>query len=379
MRKLIVICFACWLSVLSPEARAQDSTLNILKAPNSPAASILGIAPSDVQRPADPAAFAVSLQNATGNLSVFPNSYAVDIAPVWLFAGSKLTYEQFIDSSSVWESIRQSFVLGAAVTSWDDSAGKRAGLGLGVTCAIFRGAVNPRALAAVQDAQNVLSLINTANTRAINALIRTPAFLQADSASRVRMLDSVRLAVRNQLQPLSDSLSRVAENIDFARYGWKLDVAGGISLLYPGLRFNNGRVEKAGIWLTGGRASKTGFSFLGLLRYLYHPDKIFADTAGILHQDRLSSLDLGLRLLYDNQARFTLGGEAIYRSVLGHIAVKPTYRFTINAEYKIKNSQLLTLAIGRDYDGTFQRDGSFIAALNFFAGFGRDRGRPLPQ
>src|ERR1043165_4185912 len=80
-------------------AQVNDSSLNILKAPTSPAANMLGISPSDVQRPTDPSAFMLSIQDASHDFSALPKSYAVDIAPAWLFGGHKITYEQFVDSS----------------------------------------------------------------------------------------------------------------------------------------------------------------------------------------------------------------------------------------------------------------------------------------
>jgi hypothetical protein len=109
----------------------------------------------------------------------------------------------------------------------------------------------------------------------------------------------------------------------------------------------------------------------GIIRYLYNPDKIYADEKNILKQSDLSTLDGGMRLLYDNpNTAFTFSGEAVYRSVLNKTDVKPTWRFTINADYEVAPQKILTLAFGRDFDGMFNKDGNVIAAINFVMGLG---------
>ena len=171
----------------------------------------------------------------------------------------------------------------------------------------------------------------------------------------------------------ADNLKKIAQNIDFARHGWKIDIAGGMSANYPDLQFNNGKISKGGGWITWGYETEKGFSALSILRYLYNPDQIFADDKHVLMQDNLSTFDAGLRILYDNHEKFTFSGEYIYRSVLQKTNVNPTWRYTINADYKVGKNKLLTLAVGRDYDGTFNKDGNLIAALNLLLGFGNNR------
>ena len=376
----VLLLLNIWIMPVA--AQDKDSVLNILKAPFSPAASILGVSPSDVQRPTDPSAFMLTLQNATSNFSALPSSYAVDIAPAWLFGGHKITYRDFVDSQDVWKSIKQSFVLSAAFTSKSDSTGRDASLGFGVKISLLRGAINSGALAAVSSSQNVLNSIAAAEGAAITALVVSPAYNNATAAMQSIMIDTARNATRARLQNLSDSLKEIAKAIDFVRHGWKLDLAGGASVSFPNQQFNYGTINKAGAWLTGGYEGKGGFSTLFILRYLYNPDKVFADDKMLMHKDNVNTFDGGLRFLYDNHDKFTISGEAIYRSMTQKTGVQSadelvsTYRFTINADYKIAANRLLTLAVGRDYDGTFRNDGNLIAALNLLLGFGNNRGRP---
>ena len=41
-----------------------------------------------------------------------------------------------------------------------------------------------------------------------------------------------------------------------------------------------------------------------------------------------------------------------------------------SADYDLGNNRKLTVAFGRDFDGTVSKSGNVIAALNFLAGFG---------
>ena len=167
---------------LCNQCLAQDSSLNILRAPSSPAANMLGISPSDIQRPTDPSAFMVSLQNATNSFSALPNSYAVDIAPAWLLMGQMITYNQFISNANISKNIWQSLVISAATT---DSSGISTKLGFGLKFSILRGEVNQKVLDAIDSSEKVLSKMNAAITQEINEEIKSEEYKSADAQASV--------------------------------------------------------------------------------------------------------------------------------------------------------------------------------------------------
>lgn len=68
--------------------------------------------------------------------------------------------------------------------------------------------------------------------------------------------------------------------------------------------------------------------------------------------------------------KFLFGGEIIYRSVLNPQGVAPAWRYIVNCDYQVKKNTHLTLTLGRDFDGTFNKDGNLIAALNLVFGLG---------
>jgi hypothetical protein len=162
--------------------------------------------------------------------------------------------------------------------------------------------------------------------------------------------------------------------IKFRRYGWYLDVVGGMAFNFQDNVFSKGSIYKQAVWLNGGYESKCGFSFLGLLRYQYNPDKVFADEKKVLKTTNVNTLDFGGKLYYSQEkTRFSVSGEFVYRSVLDKSEIKPTYRLALNTTYELQDNTLLTLSLGRDFDKTIHKDGNVIAALNLIKGFGNKR------
>src|SRR5688572_14620568 len=117
MKKVILFSTAFMLLVFANAEAQQDSvSLDLLRAPASPAANLIGISPSQVEKPSDPAAFAVSIQNATNNFSQLPSSYAVDFAPAWLFAGNRIDLNEFLSNNNMGKTLWQSLVVSSAIT-----------------------------------------------------------------------------------------------------------------------------------------------------------------------------------------------------------------------------------------------------------------------
>jgi hypothetical protein len=173
----------------------------------------------------------------------------------------------------------------------------------------------------------------------------------------------------------SANLKRLGSGLKITRKGAFLDFATGMVLDFPNDQFDNSRIAKAGAWLTGGYENGSkGLSILGIGRYLFQPDKIFADDSSIIRSKDISTFDAGARLAYSGaQGKFSLSSEAIYRSVLNDNVIPASWRLVFNAEYSIGFNQKITLAIGKNFDGTITRDGNLIAALNFIKGFGSSK------
>jgi hypothetical protein len=180
--------------------------------------------------------------------------------------------------------------------------------------------------------------------------------------------------LRENLSKEFESLKSLAEKIKFERYGFKFDVAMGFVNDFPLQQFDKGYLSKGGGWITLGWDWRSGYSLLGIARFLHSPDEIFADEEGILKSEDIQTFDAGLRLISTNESsKFLISLESLYRSVLNNSQIDPSWRATLTLEYDVAKNTKLTFSFGRDFDGTISKDGNVIAALNFLKGFGTQK------
>lgn len=409
-----------WLTVLLffPLVRlcaqpAIDTTVKVdlLRAPASPASNLLGVAPSDIDRPTDVSAFMLSLQSAAGNLGQLPANYAVDLAPYWLFKNSRkgdVTTEGFRQSSGA-NVLKQTMVVSFAFRNPDslerELNGRSAYGGLGFKFSIFRGvydASTNATLAQIKRLQDIklrkLDSILTnykanVDPEVIELRQRLKAFFRpgmtAADIKAVRESDAfgeVQSALNEKLRSYAEGerteagadldrqIQRLASSFQLTRTGFTWELAGGIGGEFRNKNFDNLRMYNAGVWTTVGYTDTTYGAGLAIVRLLNNPKRIFARGNAPNKVGDITTLDAGIRYLYAKpQSKFSASVEAIYRSVLSSETIEPSWRFVFNADYAIWANQKLTFSFGRNFDGTITKDGNLIAALSFLTGFGNNR------
>ncbi len=378
--------------------KEDDFDLNTLQAPSSPAANLIGTSPTQVQTFTDPSAFMIAVQNGAENFTGFPNSYSVDVAPAWLIAGSTISMDKF-ESDKLKHNVWQSLVLSFAYTN-TDSLIKHTNMGLGFKISLLRGDINDKARRMLHLSDSLLSKIITPVADDINSKLLTDPFIQSlrqqqlvllkqnnpeledeikEIAGKIssRMQDIQDIAHSDALErnkEIFDSLRVITESIDFKRTGFKVDVAGGVALDFPGQVFNYSKLSTGGMWVTFGYDFRR-IAVMGILRYMHNPDKVYFDKNVDLYKlNTLDVADAGCRLQYESSdGKFQFGGEVIYRSVLNISGVSPVWRYVINSDYEIKKNTHVTVTLGRDFDGTFNKSGSLITAINLLFGIGNTR------
>jgi hypothetical protein len=409
MKKIIfIVLFGLCTNYVFGQEESSDSTvdLNVLNAPANPAFNLMGISPSSIDKPSDLNAFRLSLQNATNNFTKLPSNYAVEIAPGLLFRKKSQTLQQFNSvkfGDVFWQSL--SLSIGMAQATDNDGGDSEdtvsfTKIGVGVKFSIIRpkwksGPIDTfySLLRKTHDEYSKMAEKQIdGNPRLKSINIEMVKAAESNNIQKIHELDLLRKSIRDSIintfenQEKSDNLKymdnykkaaqefkKYAQGLKIERVGAFLDFATGVALDFPDNKFNNSLVSKAGAWLTGGYENgNKGLSVLGITRYLFQPDKIFADSTGKIATTNISTFDAGAKVsLTAFKGKFNVSTEAIYRSVLNHNVIKPSWRLTFNAEYDlgIKN-QKITLAIGRNFDGTVTKDGTLIAAINFVKGFG---------
>lgn len=410
MKKLLLLPLLCLYGFLSQaQTSLPDSVeLNLLNAPSNPAFNLMGVSVNAIDKPTDLNSFRLSIQNATNNFTKFPSNYAVEFAPASLLDKKNQTLSKFNSTKFNdvwWQSLSVSFAYSksnAEDKETDDSTSyTKFGIGLKVSL------IRPKWTAStadkvdsfytllrrVLDASKKKTSLDSAILAKENEFSTVAQDNTLDAAAKLNKINSIRdqLTTLNKDREaiingrLKDSaaskdafaialadIAKFSKGMKIERKGFFLDFATGLALDFPDSRFNYSLVSKAGGWLTGGYENgNQGFSFLGIARYLYQPDKIFADDSSKIKTKNISTFDAGARVALNAfQGKFSLNAEAIYRSVLNDNVIKPSWRFTFNAEYSVGFNQKITFAIGKNFNGTVTKSGNLIAALNFIRGFG---------
>jgi hypothetical protein len=408
-RTTLLFCLIITMMGGASKLFAQDSPVNeevsldLLQGPVSPAANMLGISNSQIEKPTDAAAFMTSVQTASGNFTTLPSSYAVDIAPAWIFSGDKITIQDYLSASPKY-SIPQSFVISVAtntVPGVADSLPDDTRLSAGIKLSLFRGHISSETtndLEQMQTLQRILAkdfdkaldsiLLQDRNYQVLDsayrAIINDPSITASDRVKFTaplrlkmqQMTDSMTTVVRTQLIDEFEAIRQSAEAIRILRFGFKLDLSAGVVWDFPDLNMAQGQMSNAAVWLTGGYESPGGFSCLAIARYMYFRQAPFVSTPDEISYLNNNALDFGARLIYSNpSSKFGASAEGIYRYMMPNDLITPesTWRLTANLEYEVGRNKKLTLIVGRDFSGTLTTDGTLIAALNFLIGFGTNK------
>lgn len=333
MKKLTF--FVC-LSFLYAYTNAQNSLpdsvdLNLLNSPSNPAFNLMGVSTNAIDKPTDLNSFRLSVQNATSSFTKFPSSYAVELSPASLFDKKSQTLSKF-NSTKFNDVFWQSFSVSFAYTKsnfedkeTDDSTSfTKLGIGLKVSL------VRPRWNAAtVNNVENFYALerkvLDAYNNRLamdstigaiqkeidnqaanpptsernaiIIALTQKKDSIKKELESRINIEIADSAKLKSNLAIAITELQKYSMGMKIERIGFFVDFATGFALDFPDNKFDKSLVSKAGAWLTGGYESgNKGLSFLGIGRYLYQPDKIFADDSGKIKTKNISTFDAGARL-----------------------------------------------------------------------------------
>lgn len=386
---------------------AQDDSLislDLLRVPSSPGFTILGVEPADIERPTDPNDFAISILNATNNLSLLPKNYSLEFAPGWIFFGNNIRYEDF-KNNKVGNNLLQSLMISLAVVTEDiDSNTQRTKMGFGFKVSLFRGEFDEEFQKYDDKRNEKLSYYNTLLSQELKEIKDTIYKQLEDSLRRVRKmyqdnqdpslneyylktLKGITEAMQfraerfksetvekisKEKKNLLDSLKQLTSEIKFDRYGFKLDFAGGLALDFPDRRLNYSKVMRAGLWITTGYESMYKWSILCAGKFLASPDKEITENNTIIKKN-VYNLDLGVRAIVDKIKNFSLSFEYIYRKYFNTGDNPSKFKYDLSLGYELGKNKILTFSIGRNFEGITTTGGNLIAALNLVLGFGSKR------
>ncbi len=405
------------INLYAQEGADTSIRIDLLRAPSSPASSLLGMSPSDIEKPTDINAFMFSLRSATNAFTALPTNYAVEFAPFQLLNKTRpLDSKTLVDNK---ENFRRSFVVSLGVKQVDKndsvlgSAGKTQ-FAAGIRFAIKRGEIDNASKQIFENIWNLQQQLNNMYADIQKEIVfRDPLYkLISDSITAVenrrsflseqefitlmRPLFELRQRRNQEITDLIssgtidtterraifyaiavDSLRKTigaeARKLKLERQGFNLDFAAGSVFDFLDSRFNQSSLFRIGSWLTGGwNMPEQNSSALFMVRYLYSPKTSLINPE--LNPDDFHSIDIGGRVvLTAMQKKLLLSGEGLYRAVLNDAVAKSSWRLMVNAEYEIGINQKLTFSFGRNFDGGTYKGGNVIGAINLLFGLGNQK------
>lgn len=388
---------------------AQDEkNFQQLKPTANPAYMLLGIAPTNIERPSTPKEFAASIQNATVDGKVTPN-FALEINPYELFTKSKVSYakkalnmliEEKNNPINFFKNISLSMATSATDTITLGRLAKGSSAALGFKTTLYNGKPSKETKAALLDmticffeetfynainnrledgavyTQDVLgSKIDGAFEYTIKQInndttlknvekeiqiakltgIQTTLKQNFNSSNNAPTTDAIKKYIITQLEIVKKQegieLKKINKKLAFAREGLIWDM----SAAYMGHFSNNDwdslHNAKWATWTTVSyriNADKT-LENVALIDFI----GLVRYTGNNIKVDSSNYIDVGAKLQFTYN-RISFSGEYIYRQ----LTKKPqsiTYDFTDrvagNLEYVVSNLITLKASVGRTFDG----------------------------
>ena len=403
MKKIVtLIAVGCGLIAFSQDDKKVEATVDMLTAPSSVAFNLLGISPSSIDQPTDMTSFAASVQQATDTFSTLPTEYAMEFLPYTLFH-STMTMDTF-NSDKTADIFKQTFVVSIGMTNTEaneeNDIPDLTRAAFGIKFSLMRPKFNKATTDALGNIQNGLAELNAISAQSTfgDETIKDLEKQRSDMES-LPISDEEKAKRRNEFNMLilkakvivaqntkgelaaakADKKAALKEKVAAFEVerekGLYIEFAGGTVIDFKEQTFNRSSVSKGGAWLTF-TYDQEPLDFLGIIRYLYQPDQVFADDEGLLlDSENISTIDAGARLIYKEKAhkKLSLSLEWIYRNVPNNDLVDSSWRGVFNASYDLGKNQILTFTFGKDFDHTYIKDNNLVASLNYIIGLGAEK------
>jgi hypothetical protein len=389
---LLFFCLVISTLIAQDNSKLQEEVaMDLLRAPSSPGFILLDQQPTDIERPTDPTDLIVSFRNASDNFKALPSNYALEMAPFWLFGGKNISFQNFTDTSNhIGNTFKQSLTISTAFGVNDKTIPNQRQISAGIKFSLLRGKhISREFLRTNNERMEILRDLNDGiekdpSVKRINkkydSIIKKPGISDDELAAYIKeKSDSVNYYKDKFLEKTGAKyeakLKKLAK-VKLKRYGWFLDVAGGVLTGYKSNVWDSIYVPKFGIWSTFGYAGEKGCTFLLLVRDLYKEKDLYRVNDSMLRMGSLNHLDGGLRFLFEKN-KFSVSLEALARYTSGPKDIKAAnqlaWKSMLNLGYDLGENRILSFNVGRDFDGTVSKGGNLIAAVNLVIGLGSKR------
>lgn len=401
MKKIFKSVCLVILIVINSDAQKPDSTLtlNSLKSAISPASTLLGINSSEIQKPTDLTGLLVSVRNATNDFTSLPGSFAVDIAPKWLFDNKNISLQDYF-SNKIGHNLKQSFLISYAQMSQKDENYNGLKQGIGIKFSLCRGEIKDQkyisTLSRVRDLHKMEfdlqdeyrkkhgPVEETEEYKKLDVMLMDTATSEKDKIIINQLMEDLEdryneqmmAEIKSKMESLYEDIIDLEETITPVRKGFILDFSAGTIVKYNNYKINSSSLTNSSFWITIGfdglktdTADNSYFSILGLSRLVIdNADELY--KSGV--DERYTTWDNGLRLAFNTtNQKFTFSGEIISRRLFNTPSAGKDFvtKYLLSAEFQVGKNQRLSFTYGRDFENRITKDGNVIGLLNFVTGF----------
>lgn len=336
-----------------------------LRTPDSPAFVLLGVSPTEIQRPTSTRQLAVTLSDAfaaDGAVGI-PDAFALELSPFWLVPHDDLSLEEFVNAR-FFETLGQNATFSLATTTEEvagatpEEVASRTLLGFGGRTRVIERRNQP-CMAQLEALRNR----NQTYSAELRSVVNDPANASLSDAEFTNKIEAKKAEIDAKQAGVAEDFNKAAETCEAdvgAHDGFVLDVAFAGAFTFLQAAFKRGKLSKLGAWMTLGYAG----DYVSLLAMgKYQQDAMELDN-------QRSTADAGLRFIgyFD---RFAFSTELVLRLIIDEAQDRgksAQWRVTGGVDYHIGDGVWLNTTFGRDYED--DEDGSLIALLNLRADFG---------
>lgn len=341
---------------------SQIADFDKLRTPDSPAFVVLGIAPTEIQRPTTPRALTVALgEFVQGTGVAIPQNFALEVSPYWLFSHPDLTLHEYAKrgfsnfarsitfSIGTKQTTRTTMDPSGATTDHTDSD-----LGLGLRATLYQ---SPFAGNLAPCEQILANLSETTKlSKDEREQIENKHGKGTPNYDAAAAMDEIAQVVQTRASAAADQIVKDAKCFASAAYtrGFSVDLAGaiGVHVRDSEVSLSNSRLDVGAAWISGSWDT-ANFSSILLGRFMGRTT--MADTQYIA--------DAGVRLIYKRQD-YAVSAEGLMRRRLSGPGDDWTNKVDIAAEYQIKSGTWFTVTFGKDFVFTPGNAGGLFSLAN---------------
>lgn len=356
--------------VEAQHAAAELSEFDQLRTPDSPAFVILGVSPTEIQRPTTPDGLVASLGGfiVGGDLTV-PKNFALEVAPYWLFGHPQVSFKTY--RADAGRRPLRTFTVSVGTTQTDRKVADATGMetvhtdsdiGLGFRTMLYQHGEQAGEQECRESTIAFADGINQASTLSKEEGDRLASFATrgtpAYDVARKKVLDEKLALLHSRWKPCTVLVTSTT--------GFSVNLAGALDVRAADSKLTRNATSIAGYALWLDASYDTGrFSTVALARIASKDEQMVTQRV----------IDAGVRSIYKGK-RYAVSGEALVRHLFSDPGEATTYKLDVAVEYKVQDSAWLSLTFGKNFAFAPGEVGSLFSLANLQWSFDKSSLKP---